>query len=57
MDLSSHFWMLGAQDMLSNTSRECKYPTTVTLVPALSLKYKVLNPLEDEVLIAVTSCY
>lgn len=49
--------MLGAQDMLSNTSRECKYPTTVTLVPALSLKYKVLNPLEDEELIAVTSCY
>lgn len=49
--------MLGVQDMLFNTSRECKYPTTVTLVPALSLKYRVLNPLEDEQFIDVTSCY
>lgn len=57
LDLSSHLLMLGVQDMLSNNSRECKYPTTVSLVPALSLKYRVLNPLEDEQLIFATSCY
>lgn len=54
MDLSSHPSMLGVQDVFFNTSRECKYPTTVSLIPALSLKYRVINPLEDEQLIAVT---
>lgn len=57
LDLSSHFSMLGVQDVFSNTSRERKYPTTVSLLPALSLKYRDLNPLEDEQLITVTRCY
>lgn len=48
MDLSSHLSMMGAQDVLSNTSRECKHPTDVNLIPAPSLKYRVLKPLEDE---------
>lgn len=37
LDLSSHLLMPGVQNALSNTSREYKYPTTVSLVPALSL--------------------
>lgn len=37
LDLSSHLSMPGVQNVLSNTSREYKYPTTVSLVPALSL--------------------
>lgn len=57
LDLSSHLSKLGVQDVFSNTSRECKYPTSVSLIPALSLKYRVLNPLNDEQLIAVTRCY
>lgn len=37
LDLSSHLLMPGVQNALSNASGEYKYPSTVSLVPALSL--------------------